>query len=397
MAIIKCPKCGNQVLEGHKHCSACGERLPEYPVSEPLPSRTEAAFEEAVAKKGRYAIKKLLGRGGMGLVYHAHDSELGIDVAIKSLPAEFSNDPRGLNQLKEEAKMSMQLTHQNIVRLYDLKEALDTKYLVMEYVQGFNLSEYLLVRGKLGEEESWEILKYVASALDYAHSQKVIHRDIKPGNILFKTTLTAQEFAEHFHKEGKFPADTEIKVADFGIAKTVSDSMSRMSNMAISGTLSYMSREQVRGKHQTQATDIYSLAVVAYEMLAGNPPFHQGEITYQILNEEPEPIPGVKPEYMAAILQNLSKDAEERSASVTEFISLPEKFRVHPELLAVAQHQAKPPSAITPETPAPPPEAIVPGSKFAYAKWTAIIVAVMLILGSGGYFLYKRSIKQCCA
>ena len=330
--MIICSKCNQEIPAGTKFCPACGqEQVPDLaPAEDAL--KGDSLFEKAINSKGRYQIKRLLGRGGMGMVYHAFDSELGIEVAIKSLPPEVSNDPRGLSQLKQEAKLSMQLTHQNIVRLYDLKEAENNKYLVMEYVPGFNLSEYLLVRGRLREEEAWDILKHVAAALDYAHSQKVIHRDIKPGNILFKTTMTPEQFADYYARENQFPPGAEIKVADFGIARTVSDSISRMSNMPVSGTLSYMSREQVRGKPQTHKTDIYSLAVVAYELLNGNPPFHQGEITYQILNEEPEPIEGVKQEYMLAILRALKKEAEKRPDSVTEFIELAEKYRKDPGL-----------------------------------------------------------------
>jgi serine/threonine protein kinase len=164
------------------------------------------------------------------------------------------------------------------------------RLLVMEFVPGFSLSDYLFLREKLSEEEAWEILRQVASALDYAHTQKVIHRDVKPSNILFKTEMTVQEVADYYKKEGKFPDDLAFKVADFGIARTVSDSISRLSNMPVSGTLTYMSSEQIRGKRQTQVTDVYSLAVVAYELLCGHPPFYQGEITYQIINESPDPI-----------------------------------------------------------------------------------------------------------
>jgi len=289
-------------------------------------SPSEEIFEQSLIATRRYKIKKLVGRGGMGLVYLAFDRELGLEVALKSLPAEATSDPRYLEMLKQEAKLSMTLTHHNIVRLFDLKSEGDSRFMVMEFIPGFSLNDYLFLRGKLSEEETWEILKPVSQALAYAHSQKIIHRDIKPGNILFKTKLTASELAEYFEREKKFPAELDIKVADFGIARTVSDTMARVTHIPISGTLSYMSSEQLRGKRQTHATDVYSLGAVAYELLCGHPPFHQGEIQYQILNEQPEPIPGIKPEYMNSVLKALSKNPEDRPQSVLEFLEMPENL-----------------------------------------------------------------------
>jgi serine/threonine protein kinase len=413
-----CSKCGAKVPEDIRFCPQCGHRqAPSTGETGEHLNRAESAFEEAIKSRGRYSIKRLLGRGGMGLVYHAFDSELGIEVAIKSLPPELSGDPHGLRQLREEAKLSMQLTHHNIVRLYDLKEAGYIRFLVMEYVPGFTLSEYLLVRGRLGETEAWEILKQAAQALDYAHSQKVIHRDIKPGNFLFKTSMNQNQLADYFLREGKFPPELVIKLADFGIARTLSDSISRLSNVPISGTLSYMSREQVRGKAQTPATDIYSLAVVAYELLNGTPPFHQGEITYQILNEEPELIPGVKPEYMMAIIKGLSKNPEDRPSSASEFLSLPEKLKNDPELpnmIAKAAAAAASPSHSRPESLPPEPKSEMPAplpvldskpsgetvmapkiAKQQSALWIAI--AVVAVLAALSVFLLFRNLQKPAA
>jgi eukaryotic-like serine/threonine-protein kinase len=380
--MAKCAKCSNEVPENAQVCPACGQAVgqplepdpgerkqsfvglgferyssttppdltsqsdltppPPTPKSNPdhtinisgeKPDRgdiqlspTEELFEESLIATRRYKIKKLVGRGGMGLVYLAFDRELGLEVALKSLPIEATSDPRYLEMLKQEAKLSMQLTHHNIVRLFDLKSEGESRFMVMEFIPGFSLNDYLFARGRLSEEEAWEVLKPVAQALSYAHSQKVIHRDIKPGNILFKTKLSEKELGEYFDREKKYPDDLDVKVADFGIARTVSDTMARVTHIPVSGTLSYMSSEQLRGKRQTQATDVYSLAAVAYELLCGHPPFHQGEIQYQILNEDPEPIPGVKQEYMDAILKGLSKNPDDRPGSAVEFLELPQKI-----------------------------------------------------------------------
>jgi len=397
--MVKCVKCGAEIVSGSKFCPECGE-----PVSRVEPPttelrKTEDRFESAINSTGRYKVRKLIGRGGMGLVYLAYDKELGIEVAIKTLPPELSGDARSLEQLRQEAKLSMQLTHQGIVRLYDLKEARDLRLLVMEYIPGFNLSDYLFLRGKLSEDEAWEILTAVASALDYAHSQKVIHRDIKPSNILFKTTRSIEEVAEYYQREKKFPSDVEFKVADFGIARTVSDSVSRLSNMPVSGTLTYMSSEQIRGKRQTSATDVYSLAVVAYELLCGHPPFYQGEITYQIINEPPDLIPDIKPEYMQALLIALSKDPEQRPKSCMEFIELPKKLSADKSKWALIP-QAPPEPARAEPYPAQmlsqPEPAPAPSSETAKKKSSARILVISIgillllgILGAGGYFALK--------
>jgi len=399
--MINCPKCGEEVPAGKNFCPECGEQVSRLERHTVDLRRTEDRFEEAIASTGRYKVKKLLGRGGMGLVYHAIDKELGIEVAIKSLPPELSGDARSLNQLRQEAKLSMQLTHQNIVRLYDLKEAQDSRLLVMEYIPGFSLSDYLFHREKLCEEEVWEILKPVASALDYAHSRKVIHRDIKPSNILFKTILSVQEVADYYQKEGKFPAEMEIRVADFGIARTVSDSISRLSNMPVSGTLTYMSSEQIRGKRQTHFTDVYSLAVVAYELLCGHPPFFQGEITYQIINEPAELIPGVKPEYMQAILKALSKNPEDRPQTCAEFIQLPEKLGKEKDQWALVPSAPAPEPAISPpaapaakQEPSPPAYPKAPAKKSRSRLFISLgVIALILILGPAGYFGVKYSKK----
>ena len=370
--MAKCPKCNGDIPENAKVCPSCNQPLgqseeagadqdkknvegferysstnpPELAtLPKPEPDHTislgssqqpdhgdiqlspsEEIFEQSLIATRRYKIKKLVGRGGMGLVYLAFDRELGLEVALKSLPAEATNDPRYLEMLKQEAKLSMQLTHHNIVRLFDLKSEGNSRFMVMEFIPGFSLNDYLLLRGKLSEQEAWDILKPVCQALAYAHSQKIIHRDIKPGNILFKTNLGVKELAEYYEREKKFPAELDIKVADFGIARTVSDTMARVTHVPVSGTLSYMSSEQLRGKRQTSATDVYSLAAVAYELLCGHPPFHSGEIQYQILNEPPEPIPGAKQEYMDAILKGLSKNPDDRPPTVLDFLEMPEKI-----------------------------------------------------------------------
>jgi eukaryotic-like serine/threonine-protein kinase len=372
------PELGSFPLEPDITISLGGSQPPDHGDVKLSPS--EESFEKSLIAARRYNIKKLLGRGGMGLVYLAFDRELGLEVALKSLPPEASSDPRHLELLKQEAKMSMSLTHHNIVRLFDLKEAGDSRFLVMEFIPGFSLNDYLLLRKKLGEEEAWEILNPVAQALSYAHSQKIIHRDIKPGNILFKTKLSASELAEYFEREKKFPADLDIKVADFGIARTVSDTMARVTHIPVSGTLSYMSSEQLRGKRQSPATDVYSLGAVAYELLCGHPPFYQGEIQHQILNEPPEPIPGIRSEYMGAILKALSKNPEDRPQSVLEFLEMPEKV-LRGEMAATPTVAAQTSATVAETLPKPPRR------KFMVAA-LAVLLAAALALSV--YFVGRR-------
>jgi tetratricopeptide (TPR) repeat protein len=246
----------------------------------------------------RYKILKLLGAGGMGRVYLAEDQKLSMPVAIKVLRDILTQDPVSVKRLITEAKTSILLAHPNILRLHNFEDGETAKFLVMEYVEGESLADKIAREGKLSEEETRSIAIEVCRGLEHAHSKKVIHRDMKPGNVML----------------GK---DGSVKIADFGLARLCHDSIARMTSQLSTGTLQYMSPEQLDGEIG-ESSDLYALGITFYEMLAGDPPFVTGEITAQIRNKVPKPIEGVSPELNGIVLKCLEKKKENRFTSVRE-------------------------------------------------------------------------------
>lgn len=202
----------------------------------------------------RYEILRKIGDGGMAFVYQARDKLLNRIVAVKVLRPEFVDDQEFLVKFKREAEAVASLSHPNIVNVYDVGEDGKVHYIVMEYVDGQNLKEIIQDEGSLEEYTALDIAKQIARALSVAHRNGIIHRDIKPHNILIS-------------KDGR-----QVKVADFGIAKAVSSST--MTNMgSVIGSVHYISPEQAKGKHLTSNADLYSLGIVLYEMIIGRVPF----------------------------------------------------------------------------------------------------------------------------
>jgi len=216
---------------------------------------------------GRFTLVKVLGRGGMGIVWLAHDEELERDVALKFLPDLMIQDPALADQLKRETKRCLELTHPHIVRIHDFVHDERSGCISMEYVNGETLSN--LRAGKEHQVfEPHEIAGWVTQlceALDYAHNRaRVIHRDLKPGNLMV-------------NQRG------DLKVADFGIARSLADSASRLTTeQGRSGTLVYMSPQQLNGERSTHLDDIYSLGATIYELLTSKPPFYSGNVDRQI-------------------------------------------------------------------------------------------------------------------
>ncbi|MDR1773959.1 MAG: Stk1 family PASTA domain-containing Ser/Thr kinase [Clostridioides sp.] len=220
----------------------------------------------------RYEILRKIGDGGMAFVYEAKDRLLNRNVAIKVLRPEFVDDEEFLIKFKREAEAVASLSHPNIVNVYDVGEDGKVHYIVMEFVDGKNLKEIIQNEGTLDEYTALDITKQIAQALGAAHKKGIIHRDIKPHNILISN-------------EGRV-----VKVADFGIAKAVSNST--VTNMgSIIGSVHYFSPEQAKGKFVTNSSDLYSLGIVLYEMLLGKVPFRGDSpisIALQHINDEVE-------------------------------------------------------------------------------------------------------------
>jgi serine/threonine protein kinase len=265
---------------------------------------------------GRYTLIRILGRGGMGIVWLAHDEELEHDVALKFLPDLIIHDAAVLSDLKRETKRCLELTHKNIVRIYDFVHDERSGCISMEYVDGDTLSN-LRCHKKQKVFETAELTDWMSElcdARDYAHNhEKVIHRDLKPANLMV-------------NQRG------ELKVSDFGIARSLGDSMSVITKAGgRSGTLAYMSPQKLEGDRGTHLDDIYSLGASISELLTSKPPFYVGNIDRQIRKKIPpsmterrkefdieaQPIPAVWEETIAACL---AKDPAHRPQSASQVV-----------------------------------------------------------------------------
>jgi serine/threonine protein kinase/Tfp pilus assembly protein PilF len=245
-----------------------------------------------------YRIIEKIGEGGMGVVYKAEDTKLKRMVALKFLPAQFTGDPQARTRFVQEAQAAAALDHPNICTIYEINEAEGQTYIAMAYIKGQSLKDKILP-GPLGIPEAVNIAGQVAEGLKSAHGRGIIHRDIKPGNIM----LT---------EEG------QVKIMDFGLAK-LERGADLTKTMTIMGTPAYMSPEQARGEVVDHRTDIWSLGCVFFEMLSGRRPFpneHDQAVIYSILNEEPRPIvhPGEEiPAQLETIIHTcLEKDPRNR-------------------------------------------------------------------------------------
>ncbi|MBQ4251826.1 MAG: serine/threonine protein kinase, partial [Erysipelotrichaceae bacterium] len=222
----------------------------------------------------RYVISRLIGEGGMADVYLAVDSVLKRQVAIKVLRGELNNDPVNLRRFQREASAITNLSHPNIVEVYDVGEDHQRNYIVMEYVPGKTLKKLIKARGALHPDEAINIMKQLVSATAHAHRNGIIHRDIKSQNVLIKD-------------------DGTVKLSDFGIAFT-KDSQQLTQTDTVMGSVHYLAPELANGKPVTIQGDIYSLGIVFYEMLTGDVPFH-GETAVEVaIKHMHEKIPSVR-------------------------------------------------------------------------------------------------------
>ena len=230
-------------------------------------------LETGKTLNGRYKIQTLIGTGGMAAVYLAKDLILDRLVAIKVLRLDFRQNNDAMRRFRREALSATQLTHPNIVGVYDVGQSQEMNYIVMEYVEGTDLKDYIRQRGALHPIEAVRIMMQIVSAIAAAHQNRIIHRDIKPQNILID-------------REGN------VKITDFGIAVALSDTSLTQTNTLL-GSVHYLSPEQARGGMATIQTDIYALGIVLYELLTGKVPF-DGESAVSIaLKHFQEPLPPV--------------------------------------------------------------------------------------------------------
>lgn len=252
---------------------------------------------------GRYRLTSRIAADGMGEVWQAGDEILGRTVAVKLLKEGLTDDEGFTERLRNEARLSASLAHGNVAQVYDYGEEGDLAYLVMEYVPGKPLSSILRERGPISAADTANLVGQAAAALHAAHRAGLIHRDVKPANMLVTP-------------------DGVVKLTDFGIARAVgSAAMTRTGE--VMGTAQYLAPEAAMGRETTALTDVYSLAVVTYEMLGGRRPFNSDSAVALALahvNEEPPPLPSEVPAPMRAVVHaGLRKDPAERPDSAQEF------------------------------------------------------------------------------
>ena len=254
----------------------------------------------------RYKVETTLGEGGMARVYRGTDQVLDRTVAIKVLADRYAEDDNFVTRFRREAQAAAALSHPNVVAVFDTGDDAAAHYIVMEYVEGRTLGEVLKVEGPLDADRASAIAEDVATALQAAHERGLVHRDVKPGNVMIDT-------------EGR------IKVMDFGIARAAANDTLTQTGTVL-GTAAYLSPEQARGDSVDARSDIYSLGCVLFEMVAGRPPFTGDSpvsLAFRHVNEDPQRPsayrPGVPPQLEAVVMRALEKDPGRRYQSAEEF------------------------------------------------------------------------------
>src|SRR5712692_6410827 len=294
---MECPVCAAQNPAAASQCGRCHTPLPGSASEETLnergapedwsvagsskisaPAAAPDTLEIGTVLAGRYETLQLIGRGGMGAVYKARDKELDRIVALKLIRPELAKNPQILRRFKQELILARQVTHKNVIRIFDLGQSDGIKFITMDFVEGQDLRQSLLEKGKFPPEQAARIMLQICRALEAAHSEGVIHRDLKPQNIMLDS-------------------GGRVYVMDFGIARSAYlPGMTQTG--ALIGTPEYMSPEQARGEKLTERSDLFSLGVIFYELLTGKSPYPADTplgTLWKRLQEKPKPPVDVDP------------------------------------------------------------------------------------------------------
>jgi hypothetical protein len=333
----------------------------------------------------RYRLNRVLGRGGMGIVWLATDTKLDRQVALKFLPDLIGSDPVALRELKEETKRGLELAHPHIVRFYDFVDDGESAAISMEYIDGSTLAEKRLECAHqvfpTAELSPW--ILQVTDALDYAHVQRrIVHRDLKPANLMLDR-------------------EAGIKVADFGIARSLSDTMSRVSVRGnTSGTLLYMSPQQAMGERPRPTDDIYSLGATLYELLAGKPPFYTGDVSRQITTRTAPRIKDRREEleiaasedipeqWESVIADCLQKDPACRPQTAGE---VAERLGLRPAKTSSARPTTKSSTLqeLSPAVQAKPKEKARDSARAPWPMWAGVGVLTVLFVMGGWWWMHR--------
>ena len=340
-----CPKCGKENLDTNKFCKACGKPLPNradirQAVSQSI-QMPQASGLIGQTLDGKYRIESKLGSGGMGDVFRATRILIGDVVAIKLLHAHLAANPQAAERFRHEAVTATKLRHRNIVALFDvgISAAYNVPYILMEIADGLTLRQIMQNQAIMPLDLTVTVIAQICAALDEAHRLGIVHRDIKPENIIANQT----------------PTGWHVKVLDFGIAKLYNEANAGLTqDGSAMGTPQYMSPEQCMGEPLDGRSDIYSVAIVLYEMLCGTVPFkHAATSAIAIHQVQTPPIPpcainpNITPQVEAVILRALSKRREMRQQTAHNFSQ---------EFIKAATAAFK--AASAPTIFAPPPSAV---------------------------------------
>jgi serine/threonine protein kinase/tetratricopeptide (TPR) repeat protein len=296
----------------------------------------------------RYRIEAVIGEGGMGKVYKAHDSDLDRTVALKLVRPELAKDGNSLQRFKQELLLASSISHRNILRIHDLGDVDGVKFISMAFVQGMDLHDMIAQQGRLPTERAVNIAKQLAGALEAAHAEGVVHRDLKPRNVLIDV-------------------DDHIYISDFGLAKSLDADKTGMTRVGeVLGTPRYMSPEQAESKSADNRSDIYSLGIILYEMLTGEVPF-TGESSLQVMFQhvqqqpkDPRLLNPELPEYLATIiLKCLEKDPALRYQNAQELLRDLESGTPPTRIVRLRQ------------------------AEMGYPKWLFAVTGVVLLAGIG--------------
>jgi len=368
---MKCPKCHSENPSDSSYCSKCAAPLvPTEEISVPHTETVQTPIKEltrGTTFAKRYEIVEELGKGGMGKVYRVVDKRIKEDVALKLLRPEIAADEKTIARFSNELTLARKIAHRNVCRMYDLNEEEGTHYITMEYVPGEDLKNTIKRVGQLSVGKAVSIAKQVCEGLIEAHRLGVVHRDLKPQNIMLD-------------KEGN------ARIMDFGIARSIKAKGITDVGMII-GTPEYMSPEQVEGKEADQTSDIYALGVVLYEMVTGKVPF-EGDTPLSIAIKQkseaprdPKEInPQIPEDLQYVILKCMQKDKEKRYQSTKDVLSELNKI----------------------EKGIPTEKRVIPKEEFemeplkkrlnTFMLLGALIIVAALIIG--GYFFFNRILKK---
>ena len=355
-----------------------GQKPPPGPAQlSPVPASTFGApiFQAGTIVGNRYEIVQILGEGGMGAVYKAKDLELNRIIALKVIRPELASNPEILQRFKQELILARQVTDRNVIRIFDLGEAGGVRFITMEYVEGQSLHQILQEHGKLPVTEAIEIMRQTLSGLQAAHREGVIHRDLKPGNIMRD-------------------AQGRVVVMDFGLARSLGgDGMTRTGTML--GTMEYMSPEQAQAKELDARSDIFTVGLICYELLTGKTPYHADSVVASLLKRVQERavppsdwdanIPQSISELVSKCLERDSADRWQTAQEVLDRIDEIEGRRPMSVLTSRPVVSITAPTVLGPQS--PPAAGLT--SKNRVLVWAAFAVAIGMA-GGLGWFLRSK-------